>query len=102
MFASHRLLAAAAVAVAAAAPAATAPRVATDIAPVQSIVAAVMQGVGAPGLIVPPGASEHAYALRPSEARGAGERRSRRLGRAAPDALARRRRSTRWPPTPSA
>ena len=41
---------------------------AADIAPVHSIVARVMQGVGAPELIVPPGASEHDYALRPSEA----------------------------------
>ncbi len=69
MFAHHRFFVAAAVAAAAAAPAEAAPRVTTDIAPVQSIVAAVMQGVGAPDLIVPPGASEHAYALRPSEAR---------------------------------
>lgn len=44
------------------------PRVATDIAPVHAIVAAVMAGVGAPHLLVPPGASEHSYALRPSDA----------------------------------
>jgi zinc transport system substrate-binding protein len=49
--------------------AAAAPEVATDIAPVHSIAARVMQGVGEPGLIVPPGASPHGYALRPSEAR---------------------------------
>ncbi|HMQ92550.1 MAG TPA: zinc ABC transporter substrate-binding protein [Amaricoccus sp.] len=48
--------------------AASPPVVATDIAPVQSIVARVMAGVGAPGLVVPPGASPHGYALRPSEA----------------------------------
>ena len=48
--------------------AATPPVVATDIAPVQSIVARVMAGVGTPGLVVPPGASPHGYALRPSEA----------------------------------
>ena len=42
--------------------------VVTDIAPVQSIVASVMAGVGEPGLILPPGASPHHYALRPSEA----------------------------------
>lgn len=48
---------------------AEAPRVATDIAPVQSIVARVMAGVGTPGLVIPPGASPHGYALRPSEAR---------------------------------
>jgi zinc transport system substrate-binding protein len=46
-----------------------APRVAADIAPVQSIVARVMAGVGEPGLILPPGASPHGHALRPSEAR---------------------------------
>ena len=44
------------------------PRVATDIAPIHSIAARVMAGVGAPELIVAPGASEHDYALRPSEA----------------------------------
>jgi zinc transport system substrate-binding protein len=48
---------------------AAAPRVVADIGPVQSIVARVMQGVGQPGLILPPGASPHGYALRPSEAR---------------------------------
>lgn len=45
------------------------PVVATDIAPIQSIAARVMQGVGTPGLVIPPGASPHDYALRPSEAR---------------------------------
>jgi zinc transport system substrate-binding protein len=54
--------------VAAPAIAAAAPVVATDIVPVHSIAARVMQGVGAPGLVVPPGASPHGYALRPSEA----------------------------------
>lgn len=59
----------AAAALAAAAPAlADAPGVVADIAPVQSIAAAVMAGVGVPALIVPPGASEHHHALRPSEA----------------------------------
>ncbi|MFK7753306.1 MAG: zinc ABC transporter substrate-binding protein [Sedimentitalea sp.] len=48
---------------------AQAPRVAVDIAPVHSLVARVMQGVGAPKLIVQPGASPHEYSLRPSEAR---------------------------------
>jgi len=48
--------------------AAAAPQVATDIAPVQALAARVMQGVGDPSLIVPPGASPHGYALRPSEA----------------------------------
>jgi zinc transport system substrate-binding protein len=62
-----RLLAATALAVAAA-PALAAPAVVADVAPVQSIVAAVMDGIGAPGLLTPPGASPHAYALKPSEA----------------------------------
>jgi zinc transport system substrate-binding protein len=50
-------------------PAAAAPQVAADVAPVHSIVARVMTGVGEPGLILPPGASPHGHALRPSEAR---------------------------------
>jgi zinc transport system substrate-binding protein len=49
--------------------AADAPQVATDIPPVHSLVARVMQGVGAPGLVLPPGASPHGYSMRPSEAR---------------------------------
>ncbi|MES0827787.1 zinc ABC transporter substrate-binding protein [Ruegeria sp. SCP11] len=44
------------------------PNVAVDIAPVHSLVARVMDGVGAPDLIVQPGASPHEYNLRPSEA----------------------------------
>ncbi len=52
----------------AATPLAAAPRVVADIAPVHSIVARVMDGAGAPELLVPPGASPHGYALRPSEA----------------------------------
>ena len=44
------------------------PRVATDIAPVHSLVARVMDGVGTPDLIVQPGGSPHEYSLRPSEA----------------------------------
>ncbi|MFL4471589.1 zinc ABC transporter substrate-binding protein [Tateyamaria armeniaca] len=44
------------------------PRVAVDIAPVHSIVAAVMGDLGQPALIVPPGASPHGYSMRPSEA----------------------------------
>jgi zinc transport system substrate-binding protein len=44
------------------------PRVAVDIAPVHSLVARVMEGVGTPDLILPPGASPHEYSLRPSEA----------------------------------
>ncbi len=44
------------------------PNVAVDIAPVHSLVARVMEGVGAPDLIMQPGASPHEYNLRPSEA----------------------------------
>lgn len=49
-------------------PALAAPQVATDIAPVHSLVARVMAGAGTPALIVPPGASPHGHALRPSQA----------------------------------
>lgn len=45
------------------------PRVATDIAPIHSLVARVMDGVGTPDLIVQPGGSPHEYSLRPSEAK---------------------------------
>lgn len=44
------------------------PSVAADIAPVHSLVARVMDGVGTPGLVIPPGASPHEHSLRPSEA----------------------------------
>lgn len=44
------------------------PNVAVDIAPIHSLVARVMDGVGTPDLIVQPGASPHEYSLRPSEA----------------------------------
>lgn len=47
---------------------ADAPRVATDIPPVHSLASIVMQGVGTPELILPPGASPHDFALRPSDA----------------------------------
>ncbi|WP_010137187.1 zinc ABC transporter substrate-binding protein [Oceanicola sp. S124] len=42
------------------------PQVVTDIAPVHSLVAQVMGDLADPGLILPPGASPHGYALRPS------------------------------------
>ncbi len=45
------------------------PRVAVDIAPLHALVAQVMGDLGAPGLVLPPGASPHGHALRPSEAR---------------------------------
>lgn len=44
------------------------PRVVTDIAPVHSLVAEVMEGVSTPDLLIEPGASPHHYALKPSEA----------------------------------
>ena len=44
------------------------PRVAVDIAPVHSLVARVMDGIGKPDLIIQSGASPHEYSLRPSEA----------------------------------
>ncbi|MGQ2905484.1 MAG: zinc ABC transporter substrate-binding protein ZnuA [Neoaquamicrobium sediminum] len=43
--------------------------VVASIKPVHSLVAAVMEGVGEPELLVKGAASPHAYALRPSEAR---------------------------------
>jgi len=52
-----------------AAPAQAAPRVVASVAPVHSLVAGVMAGVGEPVLLVPAGASPHAYSLRPSDAR---------------------------------
>ncbi|WP_424968647.1 zinc ABC transporter substrate-binding protein [Dinoroseobacter sp. S375] len=48
---------------------ADAPSVAADIAPVHSLVARVMAGVGSPDLVIPAGASPHQYNLRPSEAK---------------------------------
>ncbi len=42
--------------------------VVASIAPVHSLVARVMQGVGTPHLLLPPGASPHHHALRPSDA----------------------------------
>jgi len=58
-----------AVTFACAAPAfAEAPQVVTDIAPLHSIAAAVMQGAGEPAVLLPPGADPHHYTMRPSEA----------------------------------
>lgn len=48
---------------------AEAPRVVASIQPLHSLVAAVMQGVAEPRLLVSGHASPHDYALRPSEAR---------------------------------
>lgn len=44
------------------------PKVVADLPPVHSLLARVMQGVGAPTLLMPPGTSPHGYAMRPSEA----------------------------------
>lgn len=46
-----------------------APRVVTSIAPIHALASAVMDGIGAPHLLLPPGANAHGYALRPSDAR---------------------------------
>lgn len=48
---------------------AQAPRVVTDIAPVHSLVAQVMKGVGRPDLLAEQSASPHQTQLRPSQAR---------------------------------
>ncbi|EAR10594.1 zinc ABC transporter substrate-binding protein [Reinekea blandensis] len=45
------------------------PKVVTDIAPVHSLVAQVMRGIGEPALLIKPENSPHEYNLRPSEAR---------------------------------
>lgn len=45
------------------------PDVVVSIKPVHSLVAAVMEGIGSPKLIVDGAASPHSYALRPSQAR---------------------------------
>ena len=45
------------------------PAVLTTIKPVQLIAAAVLDGVDAPAVLLPPGASPHSYALRPSDRR---------------------------------
>lgn len=44
-------------------------RLLTSIKPLQLIAAAVQDGVGAPAVLLPPGASPHHYALRPSDVR---------------------------------
>lgn len=58
-----------ALALACGAAAAGEPRVAVSIKPIHSLIAAVMDGVAEPTLIVAGAASPHAYALRPSDAR---------------------------------
>ncbi len=48
--------------------AASGAEVVTSIAPVHSLAARVMQGIDTPYLLLPPGASPHDHALRPSDA----------------------------------
>lgn len=50
-------------------PVIAAPRTVVTILPAHSLVAGVMEGVGEPDLLLPPGASPHSYALLPSDAR---------------------------------
>lgn len=45
------------------------PRVVVSVKPIHSLVAAVMEGVGEPQLLIKGAGSPHGYALRPSEAR---------------------------------
>lgn len=45
------------------------PKVVASIAPLHSLVSGVMEGVGEPRLLIGGGASPHAYALKPSDAR---------------------------------
>lgn len=49
------------------------PRVVTDIGPVESLVATVLGDLGAPERLLPPGASPHHMALRPSQGRALSE-----------------------------
>lgn len=69
MFRAAGLALACAAAPVAAAGAGEPPVVAASIKPLQLLARPVMQGVGAPQLLVPPGSTPHAYALKPSEAR---------------------------------
>ena len=52
---------------------AEAPRVVVSIAPVHSLVAGVMEGVGSPDLLVKGSASPHTYSLKPSDAKALAE-----------------------------
>lgn len=49
------------------------PSVVTDIAPIHSLTAMVMDGVGAPHQLLPQGADPHDFALRPSDAKALGD-----------------------------
>lgn len=65
----HALGCAAALLLALAAPATAAPRVVVTLKPLHSLVAAVMDGVAVPTLLLPNATSPHTYSLRPSETR---------------------------------
>jgi zinc transport system substrate-binding protein len=54
-------------------PSLAAPRVVVSIAPLHSLVSGVMAGVAEPRLLIGGGASPHAYALKPSDARALNE-----------------------------
>lgn len=62
------LIVPAAFALLAANPALAAPNVLASLKPIHSLVAGVMEGVGEPNLLVEGAASEHGYAMRPSDA----------------------------------
>ncbi|SDT18312.1 zinc ABC transporter substrate-binding protein ZnuA [Pseudomonas oryzae] len=67
------LLSSALLAAALTAPAHAEVRVLTSIKPLQLIAAAVQDGAGSPEVLLPPGASPHHYALRPSDVRRVSE-----------------------------
>ena len=69
MTTTSRSLGLLAVLIAAAPARAEAPDVVASIAPVHSLVASVMQGIGEPELLVPANVSDHDYALKPSDLR---------------------------------
>ena len=49
------------------------PRIVVDVAPLQALVAAVAGDLAEPALLLPPGASPHHFAFRPSDARALSE-----------------------------
>ncbi len=53
--------------------AAEVPAVVATVAPVHSLIAGVMAGVGTPTLLLPPSASPHTYAMKPSDAKALSE-----------------------------
>lgn len=67
-FLSHAAIGVFGLAIITATTAQSAIRVATDIAPVHSLVAMITEGVSEPDLVIQRGASPHSYSLRPSDA----------------------------------